>query len=158
MAQTTMKLTADQHLQCGKALFNFTWTLLEKTDRTEDESEVMVKAAHASALHWLQVGQPVNFARSEWQISRVYGVLNRAEGALHHGQRCLQICEDHGVGDFDLAFAYEALARAHAVAGNRAEIKRFLDGAREAGTRIADAHDREHLFNDLHTVPGYEEA
>ncbi|MCH8150782.1 MAG: hypothetical protein IH830_00230 [Planctomycetes bacterium] len=107
MAETTMKLTADQHLQCGKALFNFTWTLLEKTDRTEDESEVMVKAAHASALHWLQVGKPVNFARSEWQISRVYAVLNRPEPALHHAQRCLQICEDDEIGDFDLAFAYE---------------------------------------------------
>ena len=87
MAQTTMNLTAQQHLQCGKAMFNFTWTLLEKADRTEDESEVMIKAAHASALHWLQVGKPVNFARSEWQISRVYGVLNRAEPAAARPDR-----------------------------------------------------------------------
>ena len=116
----------------------------------------MVKAAHASALHWLQVGKPVNFARSEWQISRVYAVLNRAEPALHHARRCLQICEDHGVGDFDLAFAYEALARAHAAAGGHDQAKRYLELAREAGKRIADAHEREHFFDDLRTVPGYE--
>ncbi len=156
METTTTPLTAQQHLQCGNALFNFTWTLLEKADRTEDESEVMVKAAHASALHWLQVGKPVNFARSEWQISRVYAVLNRPEPALHHAQRCLQICEDHGIGDFDLAFAYEALARGHAVAGGHAQAKRYSEMAREAGKRIADAHEREHFFDDLGTVPGYE--
>ncbi len=156
MAETTMKLTAQQHLQCGKALFNFTWTLLEKADRTEDESELMVKAAHASALHWLQVGKPVNFARSEWQISRVYAVLNRPEPALHHARRCRQICEDHEIGDFDLAFAYEALARAYAAAGGHDHAKGFLEMAREAGKRIADAHEREHFFDDLRTVPGYE--
>ncbi len=153
MATTTMPLNAEQHLQCGKALFNFTWTLLEKVDRTEDEAELMVKAAHASALHWLQVGKPVNFARSEWQISRVYAVLDRAEPALHHARRCLKLCEDHSLGAFDLAFAYEALARANAVAGGRDEVKRYLKKAQNESERIVDADDREQLLNDLRTVP-----
>ena len=37
MATTEMPLTDEQHEKCGKALFNYTWTLIRKPDRTEDE-------------------------------------------------------------------------------------------------------------------------
>ena len=147
-----MNLTAKQHEQCARALFNFAWTLIEKPDRSDDETELMISAAHASALHWLQVGTPLNFARSQWQISRAYAVAGRGEPALHHARRCLSICQEHGFADFDLAFAYEALARAHALAGEPGEAQRFVDLAREAGGRIEDEEDRQHLFEDLRTV------
>ena len=152
---TTMPLTAQQHEQCGRALFNFVWTLLEKPQRTEDEDDMMVHACHASFLHWSKVGEPVNFARGEWQLSRVYAVLGRPQPALHHAQRCLKICQDHGIGDFDLAYTYEALARAHAVAGRADQVKRYGRLAGEAGRRIAADGDRKHFFEDLGTVPGY---
>jgi hypothetical protein len=45
-------------------------------------------------------------------------VLRRTEPCLHHAQRALDICLAEGVGDFDLAFAYEAIARSHAIAGD----------------------------------------
>ena len=118
MAETTMMLSSEQHTQCAKALFNSVWTFLEMKDRSVDDDDLMVHTAHASLLHWLQVGTARNFARGEWQLSRVYAVLNRAEPALHHADRCLALCRDHDLGDFDLGFAYEAHARAHAVAGN----------------------------------------
>ena len=79
MPTITMPLTSDQHLHCGKALFNFAWTLIEKADRTDDETELMINASHASWMHWSKVGKPVNFARSEWQLARVYAVAGRAE-------------------------------------------------------------------------------
>jgi len=48
-------------------------------------------------------------------VSRVYAVLGRAEPARHHAQRVLDVCLENGIGDWDLGFAYEALARAAAV-------------------------------------------
>lgn len=95
---------------------------------------------------------PVNLARGEWQVSRVYAVLGRAEPALHHARRCLEICEAHGIGDFDLAFAYEALARASAVAGQPGERDRYMALARTAGERIVEEDDRTTFFGDLATV------
>jgi len=106
-----------QHRKLGIDLFNYVWTLLEKPDRTREESEGMIHAAHASRWHWSVVGAPVNFARGEWQISRVYAVLGRGESALVHALRCLEICRANEIGDFDLAYAYEALARAWSVLG-----------------------------------------
>jgi DNA-binding transcriptional MerR regulator len=134
-------------------LFNFTWTLLEKPDRTERETDLMVHAAHASRFMWEDIGEPVNHARGEWQIARVYAVAERPEPALHHARRCLQIVEEHGVGDFDLACAYEALARAHATAGELEPAARYEALGREAAARIAGADDRELVISDLDALP-----
>jgi hypothetical protein len=134
-------------------LFNYVWTLLEKPDRTGREDDLMAHAAHASRLHWEEIGEPVNHARGEWQISRVYATLGRAEPALHHARRCLEICEEHGIGDFDLAYAYEALSRAHAAAGEGDAVERYAALARQAGERIEEDDDRELFVADLATLP-----
>lgn len=139
------------HRRLGVDLFNYTWTFLEKENRTRDEDDEMLHATHASAYHWLHAegARPENRARGEWQIARVYAVLGRGEPAIHHAQRCLDHCLENGIGDWDLAFAYEALARAHKVAGNDAEFSSNLELARAAGAKIADAEDRELLEKDV---------
>jgi len=114
----------------------------------------MLLSANASAYHWRQVGTAANFARSEWQMSRVNSVLGRAEPALHHAQRCMQICQDNGIGDWDLGFACEALARAAAVAEDRDTAQAWTDQAYEAASDIAEDEDRDLLLTDLSTIPG----
>lgn len=143
---------ADTHRRLAKTLFNEVWRLMEAEDRDADADALMIHKAHASLHHWLQVGGPENQARGEWQCSRVYSVLRRAEPAVYHARRVLAVCERHGIGDWDLAFAYEALARAHAVAGDTAESARWLAEARAAGDRIAEDDDRELLLLDLATI------
>jgi DNA-binding transcriptional MerR regulator len=134
------------------ALFNGVWELLEKEDRTVAEDDRMLHMAHASRYHWGEVGTPANFARGEWQCSRVYAVLRRAEPALHHAQRALDLCIENGLADWDLAFCHEALARSHAAAGDgeaaRAEAERAL------AVEIADDEDRALVLGDLETIPG----
>ena len=142
-------MTPEQTRKLAVDLFNHVWTLLEKPARTRAEDDEMLHAAHASRYHWGVVGEPVNFSRGEWQCSRVYAVLGRAEPALFHAQRSLDLCLEHGIGDFDLAYAYEALARANRVAGNEDELRRNLEAARNAGEGIADAEDRDHFDEDL---------
>ena len=147
--RNTRDVTEIDHRRLGVDLFNHTWTLLDKSERTPGEDDEMLHAAHASAYHWSRVGAPENFARSEWQVSRVNAVLGRAEAAVHHAQRSLDHCREHGIGDWDLAFAYEALARAHKVAGDEGDYRRYLEFARAAATRIAEDEDRELLERDL---------
>jgi hypothetical protein len=127
---------------------------METPDRTPEQSDAMIHAAHASRHHWCHASGagPENLARGEWQCSRVYAVLGRGEPALWHARRVLEICEANGIGDWDLAFAYEGLARAHAVAGNRQEAERHLVLARDAGGKIAEDDDRELLLSDLATI------
>jgi hypothetical protein len=51
--------------------------------------------------------------------------------------------------EWDLPFAYEALARAHGVAGNAGESAQHAERAGELADRIADAEDRELVLSEL---------
>jgi hypothetical protein len=135
-------------------LFNGVWKLLEQPSRSVEDDDRMLHMAHASRYHWGEVGEPVNRSRGEWQCSRVYAVLGRPEPALHHARRGLEICRVHDIGDFDVAFAYESLARAHAVAGDTDQARDWADQARQAAAAISEDDDRELLLSDVATIPG----
>jgi hypothetical protein len=139
--------------QVAVDLFNHVWTLLELTPRTPQQDAEMLHAAHASCHHWMRVGAPVNAVRGEWQVSRVYAVLGRGEPALFHARRCLDLATLHGIGDWDLAYAHEAVSRAAAVAGDEDEARRSAGLARRAAEAVADPDDLEHLLEDLATLP-----
>ncbi|MGD2146672.1 MAG: hypothetical protein PVH41_08265 [Anaerolineae bacterium] len=142
----------EAHKQFAKDLFNLTWDLLEKEDRTAEDNVRMIHAAHASRYHWGEIGTPLNFARGEWQVSRVYAVLGRADSAIYHGERSLALCEANGIGDFDLAFAYEALARGYAVAGDAAKSEEYVGLAEKAAEEIEEEGNREYFLSELATV------
>ena len=133
-------------------LFNQTWDLMDKPDRSQAETDRMIHSAHASRYHWGVIGQPVNLARGEWQISRVYAILQRSEPCQYHAQRCLQITLDNQLQDFDLAFAYEAMARAFHLAGKSAETEKYMSLAKEAGQAIQAKDDRDYFFTELSTI------
>jgi DNA-binding transcriptional MerR regulator len=155
MPQTDPKLSAEEDRRIGIALFNKTWTLMEKENRTRDEDDAMLHMAHASRHHWGASGtDAAHLARGEWQCSRVYAVLGRAEPCLHHAQRVLDLCQENGIGDWDLAFAYEALARGHAVAGDTEQARAYTEQALAAAEDIAEDEDRELVLGDLETIPG----
>ncbi len=141
--------------QLAAGLFNYTWTLLEREDRTAEDIDRMIHAAHASRLHWDVIGLPSNRARGEWLCSRVYATLGRAEPALWHARRCLAIVEAGGEGfeDWDLPAAYEGLARASAVAGDRDQAEVWRARSRDALRAVAGAEDRELIEGDLATLP-----
>ena len=149
---TERTLSVEQHRQLAKDCFNGVWRLLERSDRTASQDLEMIHMAHASRHHWGIAGEAVNWARGEWQCARVYAVLGRSEPALVHAARSLALCLEHGIGDFDLAFAHEAMARAHRVEGQRDACARHLELAREAGAGIADEGDRRHFQGELASI------
>lgn len=140
------------HRQMAIELFNLTWDLLEKTDRTPAETDRMINAAHASRYHWEIAGDALNIARGEWQISRVYSVIGRAEPCLYHAERCLHVTLENKLADFDLAFAYEAMARACHLSGDLMETAKFITLGQEAGEKINEEDDREYFFKELNTI------
>jgi hypothetical protein len=147
-------VTPEEERQLAVDLFNRAWTLMETDERTAEQDDELVNTAHASAYHWAQVGTPANRVRSEWQLSRVYTVLGRVEPALHHARRCRELCEasPEAMEDWDLPYAHESLARAHALAGEADEAGRHASAARELAARVEGAKDREHLEEDLATL------
>lgn len=145
-------LKGAQHRKIGGDLFNYTWSLLEKKNRTQEERDEMVHATHASRYHWGRAGTARNLSIGEWQISRVYTVLGRPELALYHGRRALEIAQRRGLGRFYVGYGYEALARGASVAGERRSRDRYLRDARRIGASVPNRDDRRMLLEDLATI------
>lgn len=152
MPNPPFTLDPDDERRLAATLFNHTWTLLEKPDRSPSEDDEMIHATHASRHHWGRVGGPVNWARGEWQVSRVYAVLGRAEPALVHGRRCLELAEAHDLGPFDVACGHEALARAYRVAGDLDANARHVAEGRLLAEKMIDPEERDLMVADLDTA------
>jgi hypothetical protein len=140
---------AEWHRSLGITANNSIWELLTKADRTAEEDEDMVARAYASLYHWARAARrgPENVARGEYMVARVQASLGRGELALHHARRSMAAVADHGLVDFDLAYAHEALARAFEASGDHAAADAELAKALEVP--IADPEDKAILDADL---------
>lgn len=155
MAEEDRYSIKECHKKFAVDSFNLVWSLLDKKDRTKEEDDKMVHATHTSRFHWGEIGTPLEVERGEWQVSRVYSVLNRPQPALYHAQRCLEICRENNIGDFDIAFAYEAMARANAALGKKSEYEKYFQLAKEAGEKIKGKEDKDVFIGDLESGPWY---
>jgi hypothetical protein len=144
-------MTEFDHRQLAVNLFNQTWEYLDK-QRTADEDYQMVLIAHASCYHWSQCGTELEQARGEWLISRVHSVLKQGSIALWHAQRSLDLCINNGFGGFDLAFGYEAVARAYACLGVQAEMNDSLQAAITTAQAITDADDKDYTLGEINSI------
>ena len=134
--------------------FNATWDLLDKSDRTPEEDEQMIRLSMASLWHWTQREDftKKNESIGYWQISRVYAVLGQADDARKYGHLCLAASQDQSVEPFYLGYAYEALARAGSIAGNSEEMNEYLKKARQAAAQVKETESRQMLESDLDTI------
>jgi hypothetical protein len=148
----TSAITPEIHRELAVKLFNDVWDLLDKKDRTREEAQRMINAAHASLYHWSLVGEAVNLARGEWQVSRVYSECGRGEPAIHHANNSLQICTQNKIGDFDLAFAYEALARAFMVSGDGLRSNEYKHQATQSSQAISKKEDKDYFLGELGSI------
>ena len=149
MPVSPSQLGHDEERRLAATLFNHVWDLMEKPDRSAADDDEMLHGAHASRYHWGVAGEPVHWARGEWQCSRVYAVLGRFEPALHHAGRCLSLAVQHGLGPFDVGVAHEALARSYRMVGDAAKVTEHLALGRAEAAGIIDADDRAILDADL---------
>ena len=153
MAEKTEKNDVKKtHRELAVELFNKTWDLMDKEDRTAEDTDHMIHAAHASRYHWGVVGEPLHWQRGEWQVSRVYAVAGHPESCLYHAQRCMVITETYAIGGFDLAFAHEALARAFSLLGDAEKMDKHLALGKEAAENVQDKDDREYCLSELDNI------
>ena len=132
-------------------LFNETWRLIEKPDRTAEEDVLMINSAHASRYHWQSVGDSSHKTIGEWQISRVYSLLRLSEPALYHARVCLEICETQSLSPFLTGCAHEAMARALSFT-DMTSARLHHQAASELAVLVQDSEDRSILESDLNTI------
>ena len=133
-----------QGIECN----NSTWEMIE-ADRTPENDEEMLRRAYASTYHWARAARrvPANDARGAWLLAKVQLLAGQPQLSLRYADRCLEVCKQYGLADFDLAYAYEARARALKALGDDIAAGESWDLAKSVP--IADAEDQAILDADL---------
>jgi uncharacterized protein YndB with AHSA1/START domain len=128
---------------------NSVWELIGLSSRSAGQDEDMLRRAYAAAYHWDRAAgrTPANSARADWLLAKVHLLVGRPETSLHHARRVLATCEEHGLKDFDLAYAHESTARALKALGRDDEAAAEWEAAK--AVPIADEEDRQRLAEDL---------
>ncbi|TEX47379.1 MAG: hypothetical protein B7C54_03620 [Acidimicrobiales bacterium mtb01] len=136
---------------------NSTWEILSKpADQiSAEDAEEMTRRAYAAAYHWQRAegSSPTNSARADWLLSRVWVVRSEGAQAMNYARRCMATCEASSLADFDLAYAHEALARAHACLGQVPQAKQHRGKA--AQVPVADSEDKKVVVADLAAEPWF---
>jgi len=148
MEKTLKEFQKEQAINC----FNETWDYIDKANRTDEDDLNMIHCAHTSRYLWGQVGEPLNFERGEWQLSKVYATLNKGQQALYHASACLKICEEHHIEDFDIVFAYEAMANAYNLLGDNEQLEHYKKRAYDALPKIEDEGNRNYAQSELDKI------
>lgn len=132
---------------------NSAWELIELPERDAAADEDMLRRAYAAAYHWDRAAgrTPGNGVRADWLLAKAHLLAGRPETSLHHAARCLATCAEHGLADFDLAYAHEAHARALQALGRTAEAAEAWAAAR--AVPIEDEEDRAHVAAGLLVGP-----
>ncbi|MBC7854950.1 MAG: hypothetical protein IAF94_16075 [Pirellulaceae bacterium] len=128
---------------------NAAWELLEKPNRTADETERMLHSAHASVHHWLAVGNELNRLRGMVLLANVYAGEGLSEGAVRYAELALALSEAAGEAQspFDRATTLAAASRAYSLSGERENAQRFRALARQSAEKL-EADDRP-VFDQL---------
>ena len=142
------------HKHFSAFCFNQAWDLMDKTARTADEDEEMLRLSLASTWHWASRDdcEPSNLSVGFWQTSRIHAILGRPEEAKRYALRALESAQPEGTDPFYLAYAYEALARAEALAGHEEEMEQALALAHRTAERIEDPDSQGILLDDLASI------
>lgn len=99
------------------------WKLLAKKTLDANEKERVIQLAHASLLHWqlCSKGKIVNTQRGYYMIAKAYIATGEKENALKYAQLCYDctFANENQMQDFDIGYAYEIIARAAAMNGQK---------------------------------------
>lgn len=140
------------HRYFAPTAFNQAWTFLDKPERTAEDADRLLEASFASLWHWRQREDcaPRHLAVGYWQLARIYAVLGRAADAEHYGQLSLASADE--TQPFFRGYAYEALARASALAGDSRACHERLEQARYWAARVEEEDEKKGLEDDLATI------
>ena len=134
---------------------NQTWNLINKKNRSKQDNIRMINFAKSSLYHWIKSDKYyiANEQRGQWLLSHVYAKLNKSNEALHHAKRTLKITEENTahLKDYDLAYAYESMACAYSISGNKDKAEQWSNKAKEAGDLIESECDKECFIFDLNS-------
>jgi uncharacterized protein YndB with AHSA1/START domain len=141
-AASAADIAGDWHRAQAIECNNSCWEIIGNDEVTAHDRDELLRRAYASAYHWQRAAgrSPATEARARYMIAKAHLVAGNAELALRSADATLAQCIDHGLADFDLAYAHEARARALAMMGR--DVEATVAWADARAVPIADPEDQ----------------
>ncbi len=132
---------------------NRAWALAEQAQRTADEDEEMLQAAHAASFFWNQVGTPRNHAHAWQLLAHAYALQGIAGPAQHYGDKSFAFFTQNASEPWEMAFVYAIAANVSACAGNKGDHSAHYGKAQMLIVALSDPEDAKILSATLRVVP-----
>jgi hypothetical protein len=132
---------------------NLAWALADQPSRSNQETEEMLHAAHASAFHWSKVGEEINQVRAKMLLGHVHARLGDGVFALCYARESSDYLLAHNPPDWEKAFAHAILAHAAFAAGDKTLHQQQYLKAEDLGQKIADKEDKEIFLMTFKGIP-----
>lgn len=147
------------HRLFGTEFNNGIFPLLEKPDRSDDETEKMIQMAFASTLHWSEYSgcKYANKVRGINMIATALAYAGRKEGSMYYARKNYEMVMNNtdNVEDFDVSFMLMQLARSLALNGNYQEAEKIYGQCLLSIEKITDEEDKKIVIGDLKSGPWY---
>lgn len=132
---------------------NRAWALAEALQRTPEEDEEMLQAAHAAMYFWKIVGNASNKAHAAQLVAHAYALLRLPNPAKHYLHQSQPFFLDQACAPWEEAFAH-AIAANVAAAGREQDLHAYH--YRRAAVLVAsltDDQDRKILDATMRVIP-----
>jgi hypothetical protein len=141
------------HRAFAVAAFNGTWELIDLAERTPEQTRRMLTLAFAARWHWGEIGTDENLAVSDWQVGHVAALAGEVSLAQTFSRSAYELARSAGLPNWLHASTAEGMARACAVAGDRAGYEQYAEEARTLVATLDDEEDRELITGQLASIP-----
>jgi hypothetical protein len=145
---------ATAHRWFAVELNNVAWELVEAPQRSPEEIERMIHAAHGACYFWLQGGDLLNHLRAQCLLATAYHAAGMGREAVRHAERCLEMSQEAGDRQtaFDRATAHGCASRAYALSNHFGSARRHYELAKAAAAGFTDAEEKQ-VFERLYPEP-----
>lgn len=142
------------HRTQAAGYYNAAWTLIDAPHRSAADDRDMLTLAFASRQHWRDCdGSDENLAIADWQVAHAASLAGLSDVALGFARAAVDRAESNDLPSWLKASAHEGLARAHALAGDRANFTYEADLVRALLDKVSDPDDRALVESQLASIP-----
>jgi predicted solute-binding protein len=132
---------------------NRAWMLAESSQRTPQEDEEMLQAAHAAMHFWKIVGNDTNRAHAALLVAHACALLGMGESAARFLAQAQPVLMTDTAAPWEVALAHAVTANVAAANSDATAHRQHYDLAHERVARLPNPEDRSILEATLAVVP-----
>ncbi len=146
---------AQAHRWFAIELNNRSWDLVEANSCSTGELVELIDSAHASCLHWRQIGQPIHQIRSQTLLVMAHVKAGLGQTGVWYADKLLAnfSITPEGITPFDSALVHAAVAAACQLVKDTTQATQHYKLATEFADKLTESAERDlfHLLFPNHT-------